>query len=138
MLTMTPALREAVDTVTPELNSTCPFLSKPFTFDTDSRTVSAALTDSSDSDAALWFLECYQQVSPHFNELPAAVELLGTSPGQAAPVHRRGDKSLIRSILVEQCCNDWLLLFPYVCALDWEVTPGYPQNGRCVPAACQG
>lgn len=132
MITLTPGLQEALAEATSAMNTSCPHFHTPLAFDAESRIITAELEDCSDPAVARWFLECYQQHHPHFANLPTAAQLLGRDDAMLANATAafRGDKSYIRAVLVQQCRNSWLRLFPFVCALDWEVTPGYPQNGR--------
>jgi hypothetical protein len=132
MITLTPSLQGALAEATAAMNASCPHLHTPLAFNAESRIITAELEDCLDPGVAKWFLGCYQQHHPHFANLPTAAALLGRDDALLANATAafRGDKSYIRAVLVQQCRNSWLRLFPFVCALDWEVTPGYPQNGR--------
>jgi hypothetical protein len=136
MLTLTPAISKAMTAAMTEINAACPHLSEPLAFSADDHTVTGALNvddTAADADAARWFLQLFQQHHPSFSTLPVAAELLLRNFDPELDVETatpRDHKAYIRGRMAYNCRDDWLVVFPYVCALDWEVTPGCPQNGR--------
>jgi hypothetical protein len=123
-----------IQAATADINASCTHLAQPLAFCADDRTVSGVLRTANNVSAATWFLDLYMKHHPLYDTLPLAHDMLGrgfdpVADDNSAPPPR-DHRTYIRGHMAHHCRDDWLVLFPYVCALDWEVTPGIPQNGR--------